>query len=79
MENGIDYNKPATTWLIFTYIFVITGGLLAIVFGIHVYKSMVPDENGEKVYKYKDAHRKLGLVGAILGAVSGIIWRVALM
>lgn len=69
--------EDATGWLIAAYIFAILGGLLGIVFGLTVYTQKVSFTNGEKVHKYKDSHRQLGLVAAILAGVSMFIWKFA--
>lgn len=64
-ENEKTGDVSATGWLIAIYIFAILGGLLGIAFGIMVYRNK----------KYKESHRTLGLVGAILATISLLIWR----
>lgn len=75
--------KSATGWLIATYICAILGGLFGLVIGLYVYRAteIIIDPNTNqyrKVKKYKESHRTLGLVGAILAAVSIICWRIVL-
>lgn len=70
--------SKATGWLVATYICALMGGLLAIAFGLTVFSSKVYAD-GYRVPKYIKSHRVFGLIGAILGAVSAIVWRVALM
>lgn len=61
--------KSATGWLIATFIFAILGGLLGLAFGIVVYRNR----------EYKDTHRKLGLLGAILSAISFAVWKFSVL
>ena len=72
-----EEGKNATGWLIAIYFFAILGGLLGLFFGLIVYRQKVDMPNGEKVYKYKDSHRKAALGGAILSCISMIIWKIA--
>lgn len=72
--------KSATGWLIATYIFAILGGLFGLIIGLHVYRAtetiIDPNTNQySKVKKYKESHRTLGLVGAILAIVSIFCWK----
>lgn len=67
----------ATGWLIATFIFVLTGGLFAVIFGFSVYNSKVKLSDGSKEHKYIDSHRQLGLLGGILGIISFVVWQFA--
>lgn len=67
--------KDGTGWLIAAYIFAIFGGLLGIILGMVVATGKVEMINGEKIYKYKLTHRKLGWGAAILSIISIIIWK----
>lgn len=69
--------KSATWWLVAAYVFAILGGLLGIGFGVAVFCSKEELPNGDKVYKYKSSHRTLGLVAAILAAISLFFWKFA--
>ena len=71
--------QDATVWLIAAYVFAILGGLLGIVFGIMVNNSKITLPNGDKVYKYKYAHRTLGLIAAILSGISIFVWKICLL
>ena len=71
--------QDATVWLIAAYVFAILGGLLGIVFGIMVNNSKITLPNGDKVYKYKYAHRTLGLIAAILSGISMFVWKICLL
>lgn len=73
---GKDYNKSAIGWLIAIYIFAVLGGLFGLIFGMMVYRNKVVLKDGTKVYEYKQQHRVLALIGAILSVISMIIWRV---
>ena len=78
-EDIIVYEpEDATGWLVAAYIFAILGGLLGIAFGVMIYSQKVNLTNGEKVHKYKDSHRQLGLVAAILAGISMLIWKFAI-
>ena len=78
-EDVIVYEpEDATGWLVAAYIFAILGGLLGIAFGVMIYNQKVNLTNGEKVHKYKDSHRQLGLVAAILAGISMFIWKFAI-
>lgn len=68
--------KDATGLLIASYIFAILGGLLGIIFGCAVAMGKVEMFNGDKVYKYKLQHRKLGWGAVALSVVSIIVWNV---
>lgn len=70
MENEKkEGTESATGWLIATYIFAILGGYLGIILGILVYRDK----------KYKESHRKLGLIGMILAIISIFTWNFASM
>ena len=69
---GID----ATVWLVATYIFAFLGGLLGLIFGMNVYSSKIKLSDGQKVHKYKESHRTVALIGAILSCISFIIWKI---
>lgn len=69
--------EEATGWLVAAYIFAVLGGLLGIAFGIMIYNQKTILINGTKVYKYKDSHRQLGLLAAILSGISMFIWKFA--
>ena len=78
--DSINYEEQdATVWLIAAYVFAILGGLLGIVFGIMVNNSKITLPNGDKVYKYKYAHRTLGLIAAILSGISIFVWKICLL
>lgn len=87
-KKTVDDNKPAdadeyepqnATWmLVAAYVFAFLGGFLGIIFGIMVYSKKDVDDNNIKVYKYKKSHRMLGLVAAIIAAISMIAWRVSM-
>lgn len=79
-DDDITVYEPedATGWLVAAYIFAILGGLLGIAFGVMIYNQKVIIANGEKVHKYKDSHRQLGLVAAILAGISMFIWKFAI-
>lgn len=78
--DSLSYEEQdATVWLIAAYVFAILGGLLGIVFGIMVNNSKITLPNGDKVYKYKYAHRTLGLIAAILSGISIFIWKICLL
>ena len=78
--DSMNYEEQdATVWLIAAYVFAILGGLLGIVFGIMVNNSKITLSNGDKVYKYKYAHRTLGLIAAILSGISIVLWKIYLM
>ena len=66
--------EEAPITLIFAYIFAFLGGWLGIVLGLYVSRTKTKLANGEKVYKYKDSHRQLGLVAAIVSVVAAIVW-----
>lgn len=70
--------KDATGLLIASYIFAILGGLLGIILGCVVATGKVEMFNGDKVYKYKPAHRKLGWGAVVLSIISMIVWNVAM-
>ena len=78
MEENQD-RQSATGWLIATYIFAILGGVIGLILGLRVFsaKEVLVNEEGEResVPKYKDSHRVIGLVGAILAGISTIIWK----
>lgn len=79
-NDGTSYYEPtkATGWLIATYIVALLGGWLAIVFGFRVYFAKV-EVDGDKVPKYIQSHRTLGLIGGILGVVSLAIWKAVVI
>ena len=78
IEEPVYLPENATGLLIATYIFAILGGLLGIAFGIIIYTKKIVLTNGEKVYKYKDSHRQLGLIAAIIAVISMFVWNFAL-
>ena len=72
--------KSATGWLIAAYICAILGGLFGLIIGLHVYRATETrlDPNTNQIYKvkkYKESHRTLGLVAAILAIVSIFFWK----
>lgn len=82
-ETNTDGSKTATTeyvpeeapiTLLIAYVCALLGGLLGLILGIHVAATKIRLSNGEKVYKYKESHRQMGLVAAILSVVAGIAW-----
>lgn len=79
LESLYYEEQDATVWLIAAYVFAILGGLLGIVFGIMVNNSKITLPNGDKVYKYKYAHRTLGLIAAILSGISIFVWKICLL
>jgi serine/threonine-protein kinase len=70
--------QSAAGWLVAIYIFAVLGGLLGLAFGILIYNSKVTFADGKKAPKYKQSHRSAALMGAILSAVSMIIWKFAI-
>ena len=68
----------ATGWLIAAYIFALLGGFFGIAFGYVVWHDKVKLSNGEKVYKYKDSHRYMGLGAMILAIISIFVWKFAI-
>lgn len=78
-ENITVYEpEDATGWIVAAFIFAVLGGLLGIAFGVMIYNQKVNIANGEKVHKYKDSHRQLGLAAAILAGISMFIWKFAI-
>lgn len=77
-DTPVYYPEDATGWLIAAYIFAFLGGLLGIAFGIMIYTQKINLTNGEKVHKYKDSHRQLGLVAAIIAGISMFVWKFAI-
>lgn len=71
-------NENATGWLAAAYVFAILGGLLGIIFGMQVARAKQKQPDGTKIYKYKKSHRTLGIIAAIIAAISMIIWKVSL-
>lgn len=71
--------ESAKGWLIAIYIFAVLGGLLGVIFGITTYRDKIQLSDGNKAYKYKQSHRSMALVGAILSIISMLIWRIALI
>ncbi len=71
--------KKATWWLVAAAVFAILGGLFGLAFGITVYNAKIKLPDGTKVKKYKESHRTIGLVIAILSAISSICWKVAMV
>lgn len=78
-ESEVFVYEPenATGWLVAAYVFAFLGGLFGIAFGIMVYNQKVTLPNGEKEHKYKELHRQLGLLAAILSGVSMFVWKFA--
>ena len=68
----------AMGWLIAAYIFALLGGFFGIAFGYVVWHDKVKLSNGEKVYKYKDSHRYMGLGAMILAIISIFVWKFAI-
>lgn len=66
--------EEAPITLVLAYIFAFLGGWLGIVLGLYVSRTKTKLANGEKVYKYKDSHRQLGLVAAIVSVLAAIVW-----
>lgn len=65
--------QSATGWLVASFVFAVLGGWLGIVLGIIVFSKKVEDDNGDKVYKYKNSHRKLGLVAVVIAVISMLV------
>jgi hypothetical protein len=66
--------QRATGWLIAIYLFAILGGWLGIALGLYVFFAGTRDENGIKMPRFIDSHRKAAIGGAILAFVSMISW-----
>lgn len=66
----------ATGWLIAAYIFALL--VFGIAFGFVVWNDKVKLSNGEKVYKYKDSHRYMGLGAMVLAIISIFVWMFAI-
>lgn len=67
----------AIGWLIAAYILAFLGGIFGIVIGIMVWNQKIKLNDGEKVFKYKDSHRYMGLGAAILSIISIFVWKFA--
>ncbi|RFZ92500.1 hypothetical protein D0C36_13820 [Mucilaginibacter conchicola] len=59
--------KPQTFWIVIGYFFALLGGIIGIFIGWHLstYKRTLP--NGERVFVYREADRKQGLIIFYLG------------
>lgn len=66
--------KEATITLFFAFIFAVLGGCLGIALGLYVSRAKTNLNNSEKVYKYKESHRQLGLTAAIVSVIAAVIW-----
>lgn len=78
-ENAKYVEKDATGWLIAAYIFAILGGFLGIILGTVVATGKVEMVSGEKIYKYKSDHRRLGWGAAILSIISMVVWKFVIL
>ena len=77
-ETPVYLPEDATGWLIAAYVFAVLGGLFGIAIGMTVYTKKIELTNGEKVHKYKDSHRQLGLIAAIVAGISMFVWKFAM-
>lgn len=66
--------ENATSYLIAIYILMALGGWLGIVLGISVYNSKIDLQDGTKVHRYKESHRRAALIGVILSGISVFLW-----
>lgn len=70
--------KNATGWLIAAFVFAILGGFFGICLGVIVASSKQKQSDGSKIYVYKKSHRQLGMVAAVLAAISMFVWKLSI-
>lgn len=77
-ESSDSLEESATGWLIAAYVFAILGGLLGIIFGMMVAMKKTQLYDGSKIYVYKKSDRTLGIIAAVIAAISFIVWKVSM-
>ena len=72
----VFHPEDATVRLIVVYICSVLGGILGVILGAHLYRQTVSLPDGKNEYKFKQSHRTAALAGAVLSAISMIVWMI---
>ena len=61
--------REAPVKLVLAYLFALICSPVGLIFGLFISVARTKLSNGEKVYTYKESHRQMGLIAAILSIV----------